>query len=193
MKNLNTKIIIAIILSMGILASCNKNDDETPAPLGELKNALRFQGKDYPITQNFYSPYQKDIDQKYHEYRLFFLTDGLEYDTNNSEWSGYGAELSLSILSPNMNELSAGVYRKLPQAKDWRMIEEKPGNYSDLAWVTHYDVNNNTGVFFEDIMDDVNSFVITKEGQEYEIKFTLKMVAGDLLEGHYKGELYERK
>lgn len=166
MKNVNLKMIIAILAISISFASCKKDkvDKESVFTLNNINHK----------TDHGYIV-KKSSTATISMYQIFLCSSDL--NVSESAFSGYGDFVILMFKSNSPTEMLAGDYF-------WDQ------SLNGMA-VISYDSDINNGVGYN--LDDTGTSTakVTINGATYEIDYSLTLTTGKILEGYYKGSLTE--
>jgi hypothetical protein len=166
MKNVNLKLIIAILAISISFASCKKDkvDKESAFTLNNLKHK----------TDHGYIV-KKSSNATSSVYEIFLCSP--ELNVSETALAGYGDFILLMFLSNSPTELLAGDY-------------SYSGSLNGMIIIS-YDSDIDNGVSYGLNSTGVSTAKITINGTTYEIDYSLTLTTGKILQGYYKGSLTE--
>jgi len=184
MKNSDTRFILFAILISISLFSCKKDDDDN-----NTDNSFSFEDKHYKIANGFFWNYGSYDDGNLSDIDLLLTSASLAYNNTVGEFTGTGEAIYIDFNSPSLTELAAGDYSYDKDYFSDEYATRKPNTFVYGEVYIGFNVENETGTFYETDENSTGTASIKKSGNIYEISFSFKVENGKNVEGFFKGEL----
>jgi hypothetical protein len=166
MKNLNLKLIIAILAISISFISCKKDEVDKESNF-TLHNIVHKTDHGFIV--------KKGSSTTNSAYQIYLCSPDL--NVLESGFSGYGDCMILLFVSNSPNELLSGDYNGLDNL--------------DGLTIISYDSDVKSGVGYNMENTIASTAKITINGTMYEIEYSLTLTTGKIINGYYRGSLTE--
>lgn len=177
MKTLKTIALLSAFVVPVFFFSCSDSDDNG----GATGNYFSYDGTNYKLDHGF-KIYWGQWWGDGHAWGAFIMSDGIQWDENEGDFTGTGHGIFFELFSPNESDIAPGTY-----AYDSNDSGD-PFTFSDADFVINFNIDAETGT---EVGITGGTVKIEKSGSNY--RFTIDVVAagGKPVKGFYEGSLHD--
>lgn len=175
MKNFRILTLAFIAITTLATTSCSDDDDAAPAV---VPSQFTYDGVTYQLDKGFIDEFGDNGNGTF-DFDIFLFTEGLTIDPATADVSGTGQAVYLDLNSDSMTGLSDGTYLFAMDREAFTIVP-------NTGVLINLDTAAQTGTLVPAVGGDV---ILSKEGNIYELEYTLVDASGLEVVGSYRGEL----
>jgi hypothetical protein len=180
MKQHLTQVFAIILIGSLLIAGCNKDEDTPP-------NSFKYSDKESLIGNAFAGNLGEYSNTGVYGSMVYFLENTLTVHLSNGSpdsLSGVGDYMVLAMLGTDSAGISPGEYK---YNSGQSSLAKNTFGYGESGLLINYDASGTTNS--PSLEFNGGTVTVAKNGEEYEITFSVKTTTNTTVTGFYKGKV----